>query len=546
MCFRANNYDQISINDGFSYLSERQRCFLGKSWAKPFAELVFPLINGERYEVLYCSNNGRPSTPASLIIGALLLKELTQVTDEELLECIILDPRYKYALHLTDFDEIPFSDRTISRFRERLLKHEMETGEDLLKAEIEELAAEFAKMLKIHGNLKRMDSAMISSSCKKMGRLELIYTCVSNLVKALVKSGEEGLLPEHLLKYAEGSNKNTVCYRLKGDEVQTRLEEVTGHALELYKLAENAQGGCDEFQLLERMLMDQTENGELKPNKKISPTSLQNPSDEDATYRRKSGKGYQGYTVNVVEDCGEEGEIITQYDVDVNLHSDVAFCAETIEELGEQEERTILITDGAYASDENFDAAEENNIDLVPTALTGQKPPEIIAGFKIEDQAIHSCPAGHAPIDCSHNEKKDEYRAHFDKATCEGCPHRDECPVIMQKKTALVKLSESTVKRAKYLEKLSTEGHKEYARKRNGVEGIPSILRRRYRVDEMPVRGLLRSKLWIGLKIGAINVKRVVAAALNSLSFSVRLDSSKQITSAYKILEVSTGLAYAA
>ncbi len=44
------------------------------------------------------------------------------------------------------------------------------------------------------------------------------------------------------------------------------------------------------------------------------------------------------------------------------------------------------------------------------------------------------------------------------------------------------------------------------------VEGMPSVLRRRYGVDSMPVRGLVRQKMLFGFKIGAINVKRVIAA----------------------------------
>jgi hypothetical protein len=536
MSFRANNYEQISLNDRLNNLTDRERRFLDKSWAKPFAEKIFPLINETRFEVLYSNDNGRPNTPVNIVVGSLLLKEMTRLTDEELLESVLLDPRYQYALHLTGYEEIPFSDRTVSRFRERLYWHEEETGEDLLKKEIEGMAAEFSKMLKIHGKLKRMDSAMASSSCKRMGRLELMYTCVANLVKALVKSGEsDALLPEHLLQYAEKSDKNSVCYRLEGEEVRMRLEEVTAHALEIYKFAENAQGGSDEFQLLERMLGDQTENGVLKPNKKVSPRSLQNPSDEDATFRRKAGKGHQGYVVNFVEDCGEEGNIISKYAVDENLHSDTDFCAEIIEELGEREERTVLITDGAYPSDENFDAAEKNNILLAPTALTGQKPPEIIADFVIEGNDIIACPAGHAPDDCKYNEDKDQYRAHFDKATCDSCPHRDECPVIMQKRTALVKLSPTSVKRARYVRELSTEEYKEYARKRNGVEGIPSVLRRRYGVDRMPIRGLVRSKMWIGFKIGAMNIKRVIAAVVNASSCNLCSDSlvRKYLTKAF-------------
>jgi len=519
MCFKANNYQQISLNDRLNNLTDRERRLLQKSWAEPFATRIFPLIDETKFEVLYCgnndnNNNGRPNTPVNVVVGSLLLKELMNLTDEELVESITFDPRFQYALHLTSCDEIPYSDRTPSRFRERLYSHELQTGEDLLKEEIKHLGAEFARLLKIGSKVRRMDSLMVSSSCKNMSRLELMYTCTSNLVKAAIKLGEAGMLPARLLPYAEDNNKNSVCYRMEKDEVMTRLEEVTADALLVYELCGEGFEDIKEYQLLSRMLNDQTKDGQLKPNKEISPQSLQNPSDEDATFRRKAGEENQGYVANVVETCGESGNIITDYDFDVNRHSDAEFGAEVIKDLGPQEEPGVLIADGAFASEENFKAAEENNIELVTTNLTGEKPPEIILDFKIEDQEIKSCPAGQAPIDSKYNPDKDEYRAHFDKPTCEGCPHREECPVIMQKRSALVKLSQTTIDRAEYAEKLSGEEYKEHARTRNGVEGIPSVLRRRYGVDDMPVRGLLRSKLWFGFKIGAINIKRVIAAAL--------------------------------
>ena len=517
MSFRTNEHQQISMKDRLNNLTERERRMLQKSWAEPFAAHIFPLINERKFEPLYYENNGRPNTPVNVVVGSLLLKEMFGLNDEELVESVIFDSRFQYALHLTSFDEIPYSDRTPSRFRERLYRHELETNEDLLKEEIEQLGEEFVKLMNINSNVMRMDSLMVSSSCKNMGRLELIYTCTSNLVKVIVQSGKAEILPSRLLPYAEENNKNAVCYRMKDDEVTTRLETVTTDALIVYELCKGETfAEVKEYQLLSRMLKDQTENGQLKPNKEISPQSLQNPSDEDATFRRKAGEEYQGYVANVVEVCSENGNIITHYDYEPNRHSDVEFGAEVIEELGPQEEKLVLITDGAYASEDNFEAAEKNNIELVPTNLIGEKPPAIVLGFQIENQKIESCPAGHTPIDCEYNEEKEQYRAHFDKETCENCPHRDKCPVIMQKKTALVKLSQSTIDRAEYAEKLSTEEYKAHARTRNGVEGIPSVLRRRYGVDYMPVRGLLRSKLWFGFKIGAINVKRVIAAALIS------------------------------
>lgn len=52
------------------------------------------------------------------------------------MESILLDVRFQYALHTTSFEEPPFSGRTFSRFRERVLSYERETGVDLLKEEI--------------------------------------------------------------------------------------------------------------------------------------------------------------------------------------------------------------------------------------------------------------------------------------------------------------------------------------------------------------------------------------------------------------------------
>ncbi len=358
---------------------------------------------------------------------------------------------------------------------------------------------------------------MVSSNCKKMGRLELMYTCVSNLVKELVKSGQSALLTEQLLKYAEDSNKNAVCYRMEHDEVVTRLEAVTRDALLLYEIAGSITCGFDDYHRLGRMLNDQTSDGELKPAKQINPRSLQNPSDEDATFRRKGGVGYQGYSANIVEDCGENGNIITKYDFKENLHSDAEFCKEVIEELGKQEEPAVIITDGAFASDENFKAAEENNIKLVTTALTGSTPPEIVLEFEVSDNEIKTCPAGHTPKSSSFDVNKETMKAEFDRDTCANCPHKDGCPIKVFKTKAVVALSVKTLNRAKYVQKLTTEEYKGYARKRNGVEGMPSVLRRRYGVDSMPVRGLVRQKMLFGFKIGAINVKRAIVYALLSM-----------------------------
>ena len=521
MSFSSNSTQQISFEDSCNTLTKREKRILENSWADNFSKYVFPDIDENRFAVLYSSNTAsRPNTPVNVIVGALFLKEMFGDTDDELLESILFDVRYQVALHTTSNIEQPFSDRTLSRFRERLYNYEVETGVDLIKQEVESLSCKFVKLLKINPQMKRMDSVMVSSSCKRMARLEIIYTCVSNMVKAINKTGEFGMLTKNLMQYLDKDDENNTLYRITGEQVETHLEQVISDATYLMELCGEAYEDLKEYQLLKRMMKEQTINAngktKVKPKTEITTDSLQNPSDEDATFREKAGEKYKGYVGNFVETFDENGAIITSFDYQQNTHSDIAFCKEVIEELGKQEDPVTLIADGAYGSVETVQLAQANNIELVTTALTGKSPDEIVANFSIDEttKTMAACPAGHAPTDCKYKENIDTYRAHFDKTTCKNCPYHDRCGVVFQKKTALVRVSSKTVQRASYLKKLSTEEYQTVKNKRNGVEGIPSVLRRRYGVDHMPVRGLLCSKCWYNLKIGAINVMRVLAAAL--------------------------------
>ena len=211
-----------------------------KSWAEGFSQNIFPRINEDRFSVLYSDNAAsRPNTTVNVIIGLLLLKELQTNTDEECMQSLIFDIRYQYALHTTSYKEQPISDRTISRFRERLYWYEKETGIDLMKEEMEALAYEFVKFMKINPGMKRMDSLMIASSCKKMGRMEIIYHCVSDMAKAMNATGEAGLLKGRLMRYLNPEDENDTLYRTTSEQTASKFEEIIADAFELLKIAGN-------------------------------------------------------------------------------------------------------------------------------------------------------------------------------------------------------------------------------------------------------------------------------------------------------------------
>ncbi|MFA9375881.1 MAG: hypothetical protein ACERKZ_03915 [Lachnotalea sp.] len=52
---------------------------------------------------------------------------------------------------------------------------------------------------------------------------------------------------------------------------------------------------------------------------------------------------------------------------------------------------------------------------------------------------------------------------------------------------------------------MKTDEFWDYAHFRNGVEAIPSLLSRRYKVDKIPTHGKKQTRFYFGFKIAALN-----------------------------------------
>ena len=123
MSFKSNDCQQLTFDDSLFSLTEREKKALDKSWAKVFADEIFPAIDEERFSVLYSEKASRPNTPVNVVVGALIIKELFDYSDDEIVENLMLDLHLQYALHTTSFAEQPLSDKSLSRFRNLSLIH---------------------------------------------------------------------------------------------------------------------------------------------------------------------------------------------------------------------------------------------------------------------------------------------------------------------------------------------------------------------------------------------------------------------------------------
>jgi hypothetical protein len=285
---------------------------------------------------------------------------------------------------------------------------------------------------------KRVDSMMVSSSCRRMTRLSLMHLAIRAMFERIIESGGAEL-PDIACKYVKNQQSGDICYRLGKDEIMPKMEEALSDALSLASAIGSSYAGTDEYRRLMRMIEDQSKESPggrvLKENGEILPTSMQSLSDEDATYRKKGGTGHVGYALNLEESCSENGNLVTDYDLQPNTYTDIQFSKDTLNALPDENDTELIATDGAYASAELLEEAERKGVTLAATTLVGGVQDNFEAMFEIsEDNVIIRCPAGHEPMKSRYNEKSEKYTAHFKTDICESCPHCSRCPGKFQKK----------------------------------------------------------------------------------------------------------------
>ncbi len=515
MSFKENNCQQLSLNDSFGGLTAREQKALEKSWAKIFADEIFPSIDEQRFSVLYSNHASRPNTPVNVIVGALIIKELFDYSDDEMVENLMLDLHLQYALHTTSFEEQPLSDKTLSRFRKRCYDYETLYGIDLYKDCVTDLSSSIAKLMGISGRIRRMDSMMIESNIRKLSRMELIYTCISKLISHLLKQNEQDI-PEELKHYADPNDFNQVIYHQRSTEADERMLVLLKDADTLISICQDKYESVTEYELFIRCMSEQTivesEKRRLRNKEDGSMDSkvLQNPSDPEATFRKKAGREYRGYAANIEESVGAGGSVVTGYQYDQNICSDSQFIEEHLQNMKKTDEKVTLVADGAYGGVDNRELAAEKNIQLVTTSLNGRQTADIHAGFIFNDDGtkVLKCPGGHEPKSCSYMKQTEQCAVSFERSKCAGCPYQDQCKPKIYKKVAKIVTSRKAHERAIIQKQMQGEEFKSLARLRNGVETIPSNLRRNYHLEKLP-RGKQKGKFFFGCKILALNFRKL-------------------------------------
>ena len=523
--YRKNEkHKQAGLFEDHNYFSKRKQKLLEDSWALKFYKEVFCRIEEDLFKCLYTEDFGRPNVPVNILAGLDIIKELKGYTDEELLQKFHFDYQVMYSLGIRKFGSTELGIRTLYYFRKRVAEYFAETGINLTDMLFNEFVSQYIDEYEIDASEQRMDSSMVKSNMKKLSRLQL---CVLTLQKFLNSLSDTYLerVPADIARLVTEEGVGTYMENANGSNYDSKLIDIGTKIFALLELfsADEDIVNIEEYKLLERLFNDQfkimDDNDkdddkfnkiELKTSAEISSSALQNPSDPEATYRKKNGESYQGYKVNVSETHKDENSvnILTEANVYPNNKSDKEILEEEASELRDRTGVGDLNLDGGYEGKDTESKLKGKGIDLHYSGIKGRKSDKrkkISEHFTVSENRVVSCKNGEEPISSKRNEKGRYTIYKFSKNSCRRCPYRDSCPVEEQKKSNRLLIYERTLeilRREKEIDRVK--------QKRAPIESVFFVLKHRYRMKDIPIRGLYKMNYYVKLKAIAFNFARIM------------------------------------
>ena len=517
----ARDHKTPYLIDPWDYLGPKRRKLLDASWSGLFREHILSELPVHKIASCYTEGFGRPTKEIYAALGALILQQMHDLTDEETVSQFSFNLQWHYALDIPgESDEAKdLCAKTLWTLRHMVAQKGLDR--ELFATTTETLA----KVFGVDASRQRIDSVHIRSNMRRLGRICIFSRSIHHFLvnlkrqrRAIFETIEKELVERYLTEKALG------CFSLvKPSESAETLETVSRDLFSLVeRFRENEEvKSLTTFGTLLRVLKDQCDGSDtggmtLKAPKEIASSSLQNPSDPEAGYDGHKGQGYQ---VQVMETyCASSDEtikdkmlnLITHVEVEPAHVSDVHALIPAIESTKERglAPREVL-ADSLYGSDENHQKAKELGVEVIAPVMGTPKEETLgLADFPRTDKGtIAACPQGHAPVKVKRG-KKNAMSVAFASEHCDVCSLRDRCPVKPGRKRHYLRFSLKALRIVERRDREHTPEFKDKYRWRAGIESTFSEMGKTTGIKRLRVRGLSAVGYCARLKAIGVNLFR--------------------------------------
>jgi hypothetical protein len=519
------------------HLNPVQKRVLAKrgAWATFFRENILFNLPMDKISDLYCNDNGRPTKELRALTGAIILQHLFNLSDNETCEQYTVNNCWIEALALDTLTVENWSvcPKTLWNLTNKLVKS------GLYKDILETVTVQMAKSNHVTLKTQRLDSVHVFSNMAILSRMQLFHSTTKTFLRNLKKSHKEewskvsAEIRDRYLSDDEhkGGSSTNFFGQAKADDRKKTVDVMADDILKLLEMFNDNESVKEmvTFQLLQRLFAEQCEvvsedgpDGQrvrVRDPKEISPKSLQNPFDPDATYSAHKGKGYK---VQLMETCGETKDdgggpavnLITFVKVEgADVHDGKALLSaiDESERLGLKPE--AILCDTAYGGDDNVLAANKAGVEIV--SPVGGSDPEVdkirLAEFaEGGDGLVESCPKGQKCLSRK-TTKKGNVVCSFDAKVCGGCPAADKCIVKISNEKVKLHYTPKDMRLSKRRASEKTAQFKKRYAMRAGIEATNSRLDRETGFKRLRYRGIAKIRLSVTFKVLGVNCRRIMA-----------------------------------
>ena len=458
------------------------------------------IVRDEDFADCYSADRGRPSIPPSQLARVLLLQYRTGLSDEQAMEAVAWDLRWKIALGLP-VDHRGWSPSTLTRYRARLLLH----GKERLALESTLSLAEELGMLDAPAE-QIVDSTPMLGAAATQDMVRLVRWGVKKLidsVEAVDREAASSLADGLEFDYAKPSEKPDCRWREKRERERmlTRVAQDAERALRAVERAGDLlrEEAIEDAHALLRELVGQDfdvdEDGVPRLHRGTRRDRILSVHDLEMRHGRKSRhQRFDGYKLHAAATNSEES-LITAVELAPANAQDGPQAKWLVQQQPERQRPERLLGDTAYGTGPVRAELRECEVEvLAPVPEAPRREGRIDKrDFEIDlDAGTVRCPAGKvAPIRIEPSGRR---RAQFKRSACGRCPLKRQCVPTRARKDILIAPDEELLIAARQaLDDPATGEHLRRTRPR--IERLLALLVHRYGTRKARYIGAAKARL---------------------------------------------------
>jgi hypothetical protein len=479
------------------------------------AEHGHRVVRDEDFAECYSPRMGRPAIRPSLLAKVMLLQHRTGASDEQAMEAVAWDLRWKVALGLA-VDHQGWHPTSLTKFRARLLLH----GKEQLVLENTLRLAEEIGLLS--GTAEQIiDSTPMLGAAATQDTVRLVRQGVKKLldaVRALDDQGGRRLDDGLAFDYARPNDKPDCRWREKAERERmlTRVAEDAERALQAVERADGLLGDervAGAHALLRELIgqdFDIDDDGVPRLHRGTASGRIISTVDPEMRHGRKSSQQrFDGYKLSATATNSSE-PLITAVDVAPAGEQDGPQAKHLLDAQPPARRPARLLGDTAYGiGPVRAELADREVEVLAPVPEAPGKPGRLAKrDFHIDLQgAMVTCPAGHTAA--IRTEPSGQRRASFAKTLCDRCPLREHCvaPARGTRQVLLAPDEELLIAARHALGEPQTAEHLRRTRPR--IERLLGLLAHRYGARKSRYFGRRKARLQAAWAAALVNLNPI-------------------------------------